>query len=847
MSARPALPAPTAVERPADDGDIGFDELREQGMALLRTLSGDIWTDHNLHDPGITLLEHLCFGLTDIVYRAGFPVADHLTGPDGRIDHADQSLHPPAEALPCRATTPADYRRHLLDAVPGLDDASVEPLPGTGLYRLRLQLSAQAGDNDAARRDHIAAARAAFLARRNLGEDLDADVVCLRDVPCELLGEIEIAGPRDAVDILAEVYDRCARHIAHAAVSRTLDELRREGRTLEEIYTGPALQHGFIEDRDLPRAGAAPLAVAALAALVQAVPGVADVRGLALQLEGQPPTMCPVPWQGTDWALALRLPERDVPVRMTVRRRGNLVPVAWQDLHRRLDDLYAASLAQRARTDRHQAERASELLPRGQHRPMDRYTSVQEHLPALYGLGRHGPSASAPPQRHARAKQLKAYLAMQEQSIAQGLAQLHHLRDLFSVAPGASQGLWTQMIGPDAVPGLDQLYLQPLPQVADTVYKPLDRTPERKHRALDHLLALHGETYTQNSMRQFLGHLRPREAERLLLDNKATWLRDIVTITRDRAGGFDPGQPSWDQAGNCSGMQRRASLLLGFKLWHDRPLTQVLQDERLQLVPQPDDSHATRLLAADDPALAQGQGVNGSTRPGDMQQLRADLRRLPWLRQPLPLGLWRAGQHESRYRLLAGPGGSWLLALGPDDDGRWWRLAEFDDAPAARRAAASLRLYLRGVDQACEGLHLVEHVLLRPLHRGSARHARLRLVPDFHRLRVTAVLPGWTQRTSQPAFQRFARETLRISCPAHLTLHCLVLGAEAMQHFEAVHAAWLQARRAWCQAPDDEAAQWAADGLACQLIERLLAADPRQAKAWTLEDDGAPPVVQGHA
>ncbi|WP_457355379.1 hypothetical protein [Roseateles sp. P5_D6] len=846
MSARPALPLGQADSlSAADEGSLGFAELRARGLALLQALSGQVWTDHNLHDPGITLLEQLCFGLTDIVYRAGFPVADHLTGLDGCIDHEALSLHPPSEALPCRPTTPADYRLHLLDAVPGLDDASVEPQAATGLYRLKLKLSPQDG---AAAEARIAAARAAFLARRNLGEDLDVHVVCLRQQACDLHADIDVGGPRDAVDILAEVYDRCARYIAKEAVSRTLDELRREGRTLEEIYTGPALQHGFIQDAPHQRAGAAqPLALSDLAAVVRAVPGVMDARVVALQVDGHETTAGAVDWCGDDWALALRLPDHGVPATITVRRRGHVVPVSWQDLRRRLEDLRVASRSQRAHAHQQQADRARALLPHGQHRVMDHYVSVQDHLPAIYGLGRHGPPPSAPPQRQARAKQLKAYLLMQEQAIAQGLAQLHHLRELFSVAPGATQGLWTQMIGPDAVPDVDALYLQPRAQVANAVYKPFDRTPERKNRALDHLLALHGETYTQNSMRQFLGHLKPREAERLLLDNKATWLREIVPLTRDRAGGFDPSQPCWNKPDNYSGMQRRASLLLGFKLGHERPLTQVFKDERLQLVDAPADVHQAWLLDPEDAALPLAAAVGGAIRPTDLLQLREDLDRMAWLRQTLPGSLWRAGQQEGRYRLLQRPAGVCQLVLGPDDGGHWWRLGEFANAQAARRAAASLRLYLRGIDQACEGLHLVEHVLLRPLHRDASRHARLRLVPGFYRLRVTAVLPNWTQRTAQQAFRRFAGETLRISCPAHLALHSLWLGVAQMQQFEALYAAWLETRRSWCQRPDDEAAQWAADGSACQLIELLLAADKAQARVWMREDDGGEPVVQGHA
>ena len=34
--------------------------LRASGLEYIRQLSGRIWTDHNAHDPGITLLEILC-------------------------------------------------------------------------------------------------------------------------------------------------------------------------------------------------------------------------------------------------------------------------------------------------------------------------------------------------------------------------------------------------------------------------------------------------------------------------------------------------------------------------------------------------------------------------------------------------------------------------------------------------------------------------------------------------------------------------------------------------------------------------------------------------------------------
>ena len=46
---------------PDSDG-LDFNGLRQRGIALLQDLSQGRWTDYNLHDPGVTLLELLCYG-----------------------------------------------------------------------------------------------------------------------------------------------------------------------------------------------------------------------------------------------------------------------------------------------------------------------------------------------------------------------------------------------------------------------------------------------------------------------------------------------------------------------------------------------------------------------------------------------------------------------------------------------------------------------------------------------------------------------------------------------------------------------------------------------------------------
>ncbi len=56
-------------KRPPEDPSLDFERMREEGIEYIQKLSGQLWTDYNLHDPGVTILEVLCYALTDMGYR----------------------------------------------------------------------------------------------------------------------------------------------------------------------------------------------------------------------------------------------------------------------------------------------------------------------------------------------------------------------------------------------------------------------------------------------------------------------------------------------------------------------------------------------------------------------------------------------------------------------------------------------------------------------------------------------------------------------------------------------------------------------------------------------------------
>ena len=63
-----------------------YDELLKEGIEWIQRFSGNNWTDYNYHDPGVTLLEQLCYALTDLGYRTNFPIEDLLIGKKEDLD-----------------------------------------------------------------------------------------------------------------------------------------------------------------------------------------------------------------------------------------------------------------------------------------------------------------------------------------------------------------------------------------------------------------------------------------------------------------------------------------------------------------------------------------------------------------------------------------------------------------------------------------------------------------------------------------------------------------------------------------------------------------------------------------
>ena len=118
MSEKPVSLAKDPALKPAED----FYFLRRTGIGYIEQMGSRLWTDYNTHDPGITILEALCYALTDLAYRTSWDIKDILSpkvkSPDSSQPFPNQSFFTAREILTVNPSTPDDFRRVLID----LDD-----------------------------------------------------------------------------------------------------------------------------------------------------------------------------------------------------------------------------------------------------------------------------------------------------------------------------------------------------------------------------------------------------------------------------------------------------------------------------------------------------------------------------------------------------------------------------------------------------------------------------------------------------------------------------------------------------------------------------------------------------
>lgn len=847
------MKTPVSIQRKSDNPYyLDFEALKNEGIEAIQNLCGNIWTDYNEHDPGVTILEQLCYVLTELSYRAGFDVNNLLANEYGRINERESSLLTPSTILPSAPVTISDYRKILLDRITDLQNVWIRPSAVSGYYKVMLlpkpnfyaDTSSQS-ELDRIKNDVVNV----FNRNRAVGEQLLYDSVrVVKKAPFIVHAQVIVRSHKSQEQVLAEIVVRIRNYLNPVVPRRTLDELELLGMAPSEIFEGPVMKKGYILDKDLkPK-----LTKVNSANLVKLIIGIPEVDSVSyLQLEGfeQFGDEINIPEYATPELVfsesmtqvdhrtqLLRTDENQANKALTIKllKAGNetYFALSESDLNQSVH-LKMMGLSRGYSLDTETSRYSS--LPKGDHYQLDEYHSIQHDFPAFYGINEFGIGNITPKskeeakelkKRRAQAAQLKGYLLIFEQLIANYLAQLEGLKELFSLNLDTNKSYFTQVLDQKSIPNIYPLYSgivgEPKEVMADygdrltSAISEFDDVDERRSRFLDHLLALYGESFNQDSLYRFnYLYYTPQEAKYQLNVNKLKFLQNIVRVTRNRASASDflshskgiDKEPYRGMAGN----ELKVHLLLGLELPDERSM---IFRSHLRVFAQHQIKLEQKSAMVSDDQLYFLEQLNATLQEGYIEENATSIE--PPQEQPseeeknrildqvfikkfgrIDDEFLRGGLDSKSYKVCLDPSTDryhllFLNASKTEDHAHWLNLGSFESADEANMAGYVLRDFLLELNTKSEGFHMIEHQLLRPEDPSEQHEFETEQVPEhFYEHVISVFLPDWTARFNDEAFRKLAAETFVYSSPAHLQIQTFWLNPTEMVEFERRYSEWL--------------------------------------------------------
>jgi hypothetical protein len=590
-------------------------------------------------------------------------------------------------------------------------------------------------------------AKATLMAHRNLCEDY-RDLVTVTDEDIALCADIDVSRDADIEEISADIFYAIQEYFSPSLHFYTLADLLGRGIPVDEIFDGPVLSHGFIDNTELDQAQLRQVIhTSDLVNLIMGLEGVRAVRNLVLTRYDQDGEH-----RLPSEAWCLSIPAGHKPVLNTDRSKlifyKGKIPLRAQIAEIRDTLQYLQAIHEKNKLYGTQDDLP---VPRGVYHDLEDYYSVQNDLPQTYGTGIAGLPASAGPERTAEARQLKAYLLFYDQLLADFFSQLNGVKRLLSIDATLVQSYFTQYLGEaappqyqDGVKGVTDLYTDPsamqsLMTAADVdgaAWRNLVETEQtfydRRNTFLDHLLARFDVSFNDYVLMMYQVNFDLQQSEAVsnagILSAKINFLKDYPDISSNRgramdycpvltdASGFPvldaaTNLPELDKAAlwspdNISGLEKRASLFSAIPLPTESRLSYFLFCHSMADITGqgPDSDPPYSFAFFDEKGNAILQSVK--TDYASKTEAAADASRLT------------TGLADTRYYYAQKQADDTYKLFVTDDPGNKTNLIATDgetyatlaDANKAKNALAKFF----GAPCGREGLYLVEHILLRP-------------------------------------------------------------------------------------------------------------------------------------
>lgn len=722
-------------EQPAS---LDFKSLRQDAISLIQQLSGSVWTDYNLHDPGVTILEMLCVAITDLAYRTDFPIKDLLADKNGHIQPEENSFFSKEDILTTNPVTINDIRKAVLDEITDVYNIWIERVLSAhssegikGLYSIYVQIAKEAATrmNNEKEADHKEAfkeqiksqVRKTFVSKRNLCEDCQRDIIILEPIEIIVNADVIISEEIIPEEILSRIYNGIEEYLNPPVRYYSENELLDAGSKIEDIYAGPLLKKGFIPDNIMsPRRLI--IDPADLMKSMMQQEGVINVKNLTLQILGVNIGSKPYKLDKLNFPhLAVNLSDPSIKI-FKGKNEVSINLSVFNDLFRKIQEI-----TQRDFLSSFHKTADKELL-KGTYKDVEEYFTIQDHFPLVYGIGEDGIAPGETDARKAQAKQLKAYLMLFEQLMANYLSQLAHARNLFSTGLSDKDAMTYYYQPLYNIPGVkdllkaftrlnkkdenadwelfknnkDNSYIKSMKSALETD----DTFRERKNKIFDHLLArfnLQLETYPAALYNSLYGDPTVDRRVDEVLEWKSEIISNMVELSHDRIKAFNYLDESVTIQ-ELTGFQKRLTKLLYIHNQKMRPLSWVFDLKK---------------------EVAGGvKEVRSLVRHGDRQKGNSpeDRYHETGLTDPYDFGnqtleVFKNGLNINNYEIVRDGerGGNYQIRFNNDSGKKGVVISKkYADESSASISLKELIRYLKQLSVESEGFHIVEHILLRP-------------------------------------------------------------------------------------------------------------------------------------
>lgn len=415
--------------------ELDYIGLKESGLAYIQKHSGNQWTNLNPSDPGVTILDQLCYAFTELGYCASFPIKDILTNSDGSLEIENQFFLP-EDILTTSPITIQDYSKYIVDKVTGVKNCYFKS-PSTTLktahnwYQIYLSLDPKI--NTLPEKDAICE-EVFFVLNgvRNVGEFFMLPKP-LQSIGYTVFGKLEIEDGYYLNNILTKINYEINNYVFPEIVQRGYDKLRDDGVSVNAIFNGPKLKKGWVDNATI---GTKKNLIEAfeIQKVIQNIEGVISITGLYFVQEdtskGDLEIQEPLYSISSDFNEIILLDFiESITSSFTIFSKGRqLNQTINSDFINEISSLKLPS----AQIETVASIKMGPECPKGKYRDISNYYSIQNTFPEIYAVGADALEANASEFQIAQSRQLKGYLTLFDQVLSNQFAQLANISTLFS-------------------------------------------------------------------------------------------------------------------------------------------------------------------------------------------------------------------------------------------------------------------------------------------------------------------------------------------------------------------------------------------------------------------------------